>query len=54
MRTEETIKEAAELCDQINSLFDRLKHLINEPSRCPICFEPSEGICDACRADPRS
>jgi recombinational DNA repair protein RecR len=50
MHNEDIIKEATEICDQINSLFDRLKHLINEPRRCPICLEPSpDGICEVCR-----
>jgi rubrerythrin len=54
MHTEEMIKEATEICDRINGLFEKLRHLINEPKRCPACGEISDGICPACMNDPRS
>ena len=54
MHTEEMIREANEIFSQIESLMDRMKHMINEPPRYPACGEISRGICDACRNDPKN
>lgn len=54
MHTKAEMEEVIDICEKIESLWDRLKHLINEQPRCPICLEPSDGICDHCKADPRN
>jgi len=49
MFTAEDMENLNEIIGQIQSLLDRMGHMIDSKSRCPLCGIPSDGVCQKCK-----
>jgi rubrerythrin len=48
------MEELLEEVKQIRKIVEKMGHMIDSQSHCPMCGEPADGTCPACSFDPRN